>query len=178
MIRKIIFTLTLLIISLSSLVIAFDLSNFKETQKHPYQGGLGQVRSSSEFVVNSDICGGSGTVYDTMSELCWERDGSTYKTWANAKTDCENLVIGTNSNWVLPQKAELMTLLYHNGIQTTYSRLNSIGFSNIKNSYYWSITPYALNPTSYAYVVGFSYGHSGYGSLTSSYYVLCVSRNS
>ena len=174
--------LILMIIVLSGLVYSYDetktfIENFRETQTHSYQGGTGQIRSSDEFVV--DGCG-SGTVYDKLWDLCWEKDGSTKQTWDyatdNSNSDtCDNLNLGDyNSGWRLPTVKELMTLLYHNGQSATYSRLNSIGFQNIINSYYWSSEKYS---SSSAYVVDFYYGRSRSGVASDRFYVLCV-RNS
>ena len=178
--------LILMIIILSGLVYSYDETktfienfreNFRETQTHSYRGGTGQIRSADEFVV--DGCG-TGTVYDKLWDLCWEKDGSTKQTWDyatdNSNSDtCDNLNLGDySSGWRLPTVKELMTLLYHNGYGTTYSRLNSIGFQNIKNSDYWSSEKYS---SSRAYNVRFSYGASGFYDPSYGHYVLCV-RNS
>ena len=177
--RKYILLLAFLIISCMSLAYAFDIVTFSQTQTHNYNGGLGQIRSSSELEVDSSVCGGSGTIYDNLYDLCWQKSPttSTYN-HANAISYCEGLSLAGRVNWKLPEKNELLTLLYHNGASTTYSKLNSLGFSNIQNNYYWSNTLYAPNPTSNAYIVLFNYGRPGYNSLTYSNYVLCVSRNS
>ena len=168
--------LILLIITIVGIVYSYDLSksfieNFRETQTHSYQGGTGQIRSSDEFLI--DGCG-SGTVYDKLWDLCWEKDGSSYYNWNSAVSHCDSLTLGGSSDWRLPTVKELMTLLYHNGYGTTYSRLNSIGFQNIKNSYYWSSELYS---SSSAYLVLFNYGHSSHTGLSFSRYVLCI-RNS
>jgi hypothetical protein len=169
MVKKIMVSVVVLLSLTFGFIYAVELSSLMSQQNHFHEGGLGQKRLPVSFV--KDGCG-TGTIKDKDTNLCWEQKPSnTGKKHAIAKTYCENLVLGSNSNWRLPQKAELMTLLYHNGAGSTVSHLNSIGFSNIQNDRYWSNTKYLSNN---AYVVNFYVGLSSYRDLTGTRYVMCV----
>ncbi len=143
------------------------------TQKYPYEGGLGQERVGGEFIEDASECGGSGTMYDTITNLCWEKSPSTSSyEHSNAQSHCSG-VATAGGGWRLPEKAELMTLLYHDGTGSTETRLNSIGFSGIQNDYYWSNTLDAFS-SSFVYAVGFYHGYSSAGYVTHSLSALCV----
>ncbi|MFP4401717.1 MAG: DUF1566 domain-containing protein [Candidatus Nanoarchaeia archaeon] len=163
------------VILVSSLVYGFTFSQsaWHATQQHSYEGGLGQERVGGEFIEDASECGGSGTMYDTITNLCWEKSpGTSTHTHSNAQSHCSG-VATAGGGWRLPEKAELMTLLYHDGTGSTDTRLNSIGFSGIQDGYYWSNTLYALI-SSFAYPVGFGDGNSIAVDVTNSYYALCV----
>ena len=50
--------------------------------------------------------------YDSKSGLTWQRKASNKKfTWAGAKRYCSELVLGDHSDWRLPDKQELETLI-------------------------------------------------------------------
>ena len=143
------------------------------TQTFSFEGGLGQERVSGEFEVDASICGGAGTMYDTITNFCWERSPSTnFFNNAQAISRCDSLSTA-GGEWRLPERSELMTLLFHNGDFQTASRLNSIGFSDIQNGFYWSntITPWS---GSRAFRVDFSLGRSEEDGVTLSSHVLCV----
>ena len=123
------------------------------------------------YIVNTD------TIEDTILGLTWQRNPptGTYN-HANAKSYCENLNLDGKTNWKLPTLVELeMSLVDTSQSSSPYIVGGTSYFPTIQNSYYWTDTYYS---TSYAYIVGFNGGRSYSGSLTSSYYVLCVSRNS
>lgn len=142
------------------------------TQSFSYEGGTGQERVSGEFQVDASQCGGAGTMYDTIANLCWERNPSTSTfTHAQAISRCESLEVNGEGGWRLPEKAELMTLLFHNGPFQTVSRLNSIGFSGIQNNRYWSNT---LRSSSNAFSFDFFGGHSLSHPVPGTLRVLCV----
>lgn len=165
-----------LFVLFSTLVYAsftFSQSAWQNTQNYDFEGGTGQERVTGEFTSNAANCGGAGTMYDTLTNLCWEQNPSTgIFTWSNAVTHCEDLTTA-GGGWRLPEKAELMTLLFHNGVSSTHTKLNSIGFSGIQNSWYWSNTRYSLDPST-AYIVHFGSGLSYHNFVTPSGHVLCV----
>jgi len=166
----------ILILFSSSLVYAsfvFSKTSWQNTQNFSYEGGTGQERLVNQFTQNSSVCGGAGTMYDNITNLCWTQNSSTAMNFTNATAYCQGLATA-GGNWRLPQKAELMTLLFHNGASTTYTKLNSIGFSQIQNNGYWTNTRYSPSPSTDAYRVDFDYSYSYAVGITSSHYVLCV----
>ncbi|MFP4402486.1 MAG: DUF1566 domain-containing protein, partial [Candidatus Nanoarchaeia archaeon] len=143
------------------------------TQQYSYFGGLGQERVGGEFIEDATKCGGSGTMYDTITNLCWEKNPSTSSyEYSEAQTHCSG-VATAGGGWRLPDKAELMTLLYHDGPDSTDTRLDSMGFNGIQNSNYWSNTLY-VSSSSDAYFVYFNDGGSFPSDVTDTSYALCV----
>ncbi len=126
---------------------------------------------------NADASGGSftdngdGTVSDNDTGLMWQKeDDNTKRVWNDAITYCDNLTLAGNTDWRLPSKKELISIVnygkFNPSINTTY-------FPNTDSSPYWSSTIYA-DDTSYAWSVHlygggvYGYGKSGDG------YVRCV----
>jgi iron(II)-dependent oxidoreductase len=55
---------------------------------------------------------GDGTVGDTQSKLVWQKeDSGDTKDWAGAKGYCQGLALGSKSDWRLPTRAEVLTLV-------------------------------------------------------------------
>jgi hypothetical protein len=126
----------------------------------------------NNFIV--DGCG-SGTVMDLGTNLCWQRDFSTAGTmsWGQAKTYCNALSLGGNSDWKLPSKQELISITDLSRSSPAIVGGNDNKFTNVLNSYYWSISTYGPTTTS-AWGVGFNDGRGNDGGKTGSYYVACV----
>jgi len=120
-------------------------------------------QSSNNFVDNSD-----GTISDTSTGLMWQKATApgTY-TWEQALSYCENLTLGGHSDWRLPNRNELQSIVdysrYNPAIDTTY-------FPGTVASVYWSSTTYAFNILD-AWIVYFDDGSVGYGSKTATSYV-------
>jgi hypothetical protein len=115
----------------------------------------GQSGSLGNLVINSD-----GTVTDTNTGLMWQQATApgTYN-WEQALTYCESLSLGGHSDWRLPNRNELQSIVDYSrhspAIDTTF-------FPNTASSRYWSSTtgPY---DTGYAWNVGFLNGFGGGG---------------
>jgi hypothetical protein len=102
---------------------------------------------------------GNGTVTDTYTGLMWQQETTdNTMTWEQALSYCENSTLAGYSDWRLPNKKELRSLLdysrYNPAINTTY-------FPDTVSSFYWSSTTYA-SYTNYAWGVNFSYGHDNH----------------
>ncbi|MBF0240819.1 MAG: DUF1566 domain-containing protein, partial [SAR324 cluster bacterium] len=114
---------------------------------------------------------GNGTITDNITGLVWQKedDNNTYS-WSSAGTYCDNLELGSQTDWRLPHVKELSTLVnagtYSPSINTTY-------FPNTNSSNYWSSSADA-GSTSYAWYVNFTSGHVGNNSKADSGYVRCV----
>jgi len=98
----------------------------------------------------------NGTITDTSTGLMWEKStGLTTYTWAQAMAYCENLTLGGQSDWRLPTRNELQSIVDYNN----YNPSISISFfPDTVASVYWSSTPLAYN-TSSAWIVNFNYGY-------------------
>lgn len=140
-----------------------------DTQAGSKEGNEEETGTGTSFSDNGD-----GTVTDNVTGLIWEQktvdNKDTTYTWVDAGSYCENLSLGSYSDWRLPDVKELQTIVdygkYKPAIDETY-------FPNTASSGYWSSTTYAGNSDS-AWGVGFYGGHVlAYGKSGNSY-VHCV----
>lgn len=113
----------------------------------------------------------NGTVRDDNTSLEWQRtDDGTLRTWDEAVTYCDNLELGTFTDWRVPKLKELASI-------TLYDRSNpSIEtgtFPETKASPYWtasSSSSFDENP----WIVSFADGSLGRAKKSSLHYVRCV----
>ena len=116
---------------------------------------------------------GNGIVRDNITGLEWQKVAPTGTyTWANAVTYCDNLVLGSKSDWRLPTIKELSTLV-DRSIPSPGPTISTIFFPGTVAAGYWSSTTYAYGTTS-AWAVHFSSGSVRYSGKTSSTYVRAV----
>ena len=120
---------------------------------------------------NNFVDNGDGTITDTSTGLMWEKSaGLTTSTWVQAKAYCDNLTLGGQSDWRLPTRNELQTIvdytLYDLSIDTTF-------FPSTVASYYWSSTVFATGKDS-VWIVGFDGGFVDEDIITSTFYARAV----
>jgi len=117
----------------------------------------------------------SGVVTDSATSLQWQDDYSDNAgniknaTWTAAIDYCEALTLGGHTDWKLPNKKELLSIVDY----ATYSLAMSSVFQNTSSSNYWSSTTDA-NDTSDAWLVHFYYGDTNGYDKTNTNYVRCV----
>ena len=125
----------------------------------------------SDYTINTPLYSDNtnSTITDNVTTLVWQQaDGGTM-TWAAAITYCADLVLGGQTDWRLPNRIELVSLIDHGNAIT----INDI-FPTPFASFYWSSTPYA-DDTTYAWELYFGYGFLGNGLKTkSTNYARCV----
>lgn len=113
----------------------------------------------------------SNTVTDNATQLQWQDDlnVSTIKTWQGAIDHCEALTLDGQSDWRLPNKNELYSI-----VDRTVSTpaINPV-FENIESSLYWSSTTYRFDPVD-AWYIGFTFGLDGNADKIGGFYVRCV----
>ena len=123
----------------------------------------------------------NGTITDNQTGLMWlknanEAGAMTWKnaneagamTWKNAMLWTKHLTYGQHSDWRLPTRFELESLL-------DYSQFNPAlpqghPFINVQSSYYWSSSTCAGH-TLYAWYVYMFYGNVNYNGKSNVYYV-------
>jgi len=125
-----------------------------------------QSKSIDHLVVNND-----GTITDIDTGLMWQVQVSDIKkNWKDALSYCENLVYAEYSDWRLPDREELRSIV-------NYSNKNPAIFEQFNDTmleYYWSSTTNA-NYASSAWGIDFKYGDDSYSRHKSSeYYVRAV----
>ncbi len=80
---------------------------------------------------------------DTVTGLMWEqktddggsRDKDNTYTWKDALAYCENLVLGSFSDWRLPNPKELERLV---DLSTSNPAIDTASFPNTANGFYWT----------------------------------------
>ncbi len=116
----------------------------------------------------------SNTVTDTYRNNMWQRkDDSVLRTWADAKSYCENLSLDGYTDWRLPSASELQTIIDY----ATYSPSLSTEVFNVTSLpiRFWSATGnvrYAAG--TYAMYIDPQYSSTSIASVASKGYVLCV----
>lgn len=204
--KKIIFGLAIffvLVVSISTFAYYTNIGRWLDQQRNNDGfGGEGQIRLAVDFI--EDGCG-IDTMLDTVTGLCWTKNlniangtrqwaldnsypeptwtGTGYS-WPSGRSEtdypafneCNQLSIGGNSDWRLPTRAELLTLIHEIGPSgTTCTTLTNFGFENCQTMY-WSSNQRGSSP-SLAFGVLLNAGVS-YGLVKSvSFYVACVRRN-
>ncbi|MBO7126506.1 DUF1566 domain-containing protein [bacterium] len=103
---------------------------------------------SSDFTTSSD----GKTVTDSRTGLMWQKEYVIDKTWKWALQYCEDLTYAGYSDWRLPNKNELASLVNYEKSDSPYSY-----FPDIPNTWLWSSSTYVGN-TGLAWVVAFSDG--------------------
>ena len=123
---------------------------------------------SSNFFVDN----GNGTVTDTSTGLMWQQATAGATNWNAAINYCEGLVLGGHSDWRLPNRNELQSLVDYS---TYIPAIDATAFPNTTYSLYWSSTTLDLYSGS-AWGVEFDDGDVAYNSklLDFLYYVRAV----
>jgi len=112
------------------------------------------------------------TVTDTETNLMWQDDsaaGSVQKTWEGAIAHCEDLTLGGYSDWRLPSRKELLSIVDY----STYDPAISSVFQNVTSLSYWSSTSWSKDPIG-GLIVEFSDGESMSSNKENDEYVRCV----
>jgi len=109
------------------------------------------------------------TVLDQHTGLVWiESDVDIQRTWQGAVSYCNELVFAGQTDWRLPTKFELESIVDYG---RSFPALNKV--FTCQHSFYWSATPHLHNP-SYAWSVFCPDGADHWVDKTNNYYVRCV----
>lgn len=146
----------------------------KTGQTYPYyMGDDGELEKGISWPSPRFLDNGNDTVTDNLTGLIWERSPSrTARTWDDAVAYANDLTIDEYSDWRLPNKNELRSLINY-GRGNIANWLGQQGFSNVQDNIYWSSTTYAPG-TGNAWVVNMEMGHVVYYDKISSHYVWAV----
>jgi hypothetical protein len=91
-------------------------------------------------------------VTDNLTGLMWVGAPSAVPdTWANALTSANGLTLCGFSDWRLPNRKELRSLVNY-GLANNAIALNALGFSSVQADFYWSSSSY-VNSADNAWVV-------------------------
>jgi len=114
---------------------------------------------------------GDGTVTDTSTGLMWQQAGSSNgMTWEQALAYCEELNLGGHTDWRLPAKKVLRSLVDFSRYDPS---INTVYFPDTISSFYWSSTTDAFI-TDLAWGVYFYVGDDAFNSKLDYGYVRAV----
>ena len=120
--------------------------------------------ASADLVDNGD-----GTITDTDTWLMWQQeDDNIARMYELAITYCENVNFSTYSDWRLPNKKELLSIIDNSQLDPA---VDSTAFPNTDSSHYWSST---TATSLQAWSVDFTSGNVIYYDRANSRYVRCV----
>jgi len=109
----------------------------------------------------------SVVVTDSATGLMWQKEYAENKKWQEALKYCEDLAYAGYSDWRLPNKNELASLVNYEKSTAPYS-----DFPDMPSKYFWSSSTYTRN-TGYAWGMDLNYGMSS-STKTDKNYVRCV----
>ena len=99
------------------------------------------VRSEKSETFDTLIINGDDTVTDPNTGLMWQQsDDGIPRNWKDALGYCENLSLGAQGDWRLPNSKELVSI---SGLSRFSSAIGTTYFPEIKSSCYWSSTTYS-----------------------------------
>ncbi|MFZ2198777.1 MAG: DUF1566 domain-containing protein [Thermodesulfovibrionales bacterium] len=115
---------------------------------------------------------GDGTVTDNNTGLVWQKqDDGTKRTWDEANTYCDNLVLGGASDWRVPTKEELIGIVDYS--VNVHPAINSAYFPDTSRDHYWSSSTHTYF-TNEAWFAQFYSGYVDGESKTTGNYVRCA----
>lgn len=116
---------------------------------------------------------GNGIIYDNTNKLLWVKDGNYFKkelNWKQAGQACEKLTLAGLSEWRLPNREELKSII---DPARTKPTIDTTFFPNTKTNLYWSSTTDA-GGSSNAWGVNFDDGGVNRYDKPNDFYVRCV----
>lgn len=126
--------------------------------------------AASAWALGPYVDNGDQTVTDQATGLMWDQRETSTKTWVSALAYCEGLDHAGHTDWRLPNRNELESLVD----DTKYSpAIDTTAFPNAKSYAYQSSTTITSNATA-ARLVHFGAGSVGGQLKTYNYYVRCV----
>lgn len=115
----------------------------------------GEVQAGVEWPDPRFTDNGDGTVTDHLTKLMWQQDADAIgqQKWADALSASNSLTLADYHDWRLPNAFELESLV-HPGKADLAGWLNSKGFTNFSNAYwYWASTSWAHTTSRQWYLV-------------------------
>lgn len=115
-----------------------------------------------------------GVVLDQVTGLVWQAavPPSTH-TWDGAKAYCANLELGGFTDWRVPSRIELISIVDYT-IAKPGPVVAAVAFPNTPNTVFWTASPVALYGSSRAWYVEFDNGFAFTEATSAEYNVRCV----
>ena len=119
-------------------------------------------------VFTSQMISDSVVVIDSTTGLMWDKEYVTDKTWQQTLKYCEDLSYAGYTDWRLPNKNELASLLNNDESSALHS-----DFPDMPSNAFWSSST-AVSNIDYAWFVRFDWGGVGHAYKTHTASVRCV----
>jgi hypothetical protein len=160
----------------NSNLLSFNLAKSNSLQVRCVSG------SSSSLLSFTD--NGDSTITQTSTGLLWQKctAGQTSNTcsgtattylWSNAVSYCENLSLGNRTDWRMPNKNELLSIIDYT--KNSIPRINLTYFPNSQNTLYFTSTTFVLESGDRIYWSSLDTGDFGVGYKASgNAYIRCV----
>lgn len=122
---------------------------------------------------NYTVDAANGTVLDNVTKLMWQRavDPGSF-VWAGAYFYCDDLVYGGYSDWRLPTRIELISLVDFTK-PSPGPTIDTTAFPNTPGGTFWAFSPVATLPSTF-WAVDFSKGQTNGIGDSSMVWVRCV----
>ncbi|MEI6061291.1 MAG: DUF1566 domain-containing protein, partial [Bacteroidota bacterium] len=113
-------------------LIPFRLPDTGETGSYTLTRG-----EDADIIINppSYTDNGDGTITDNITSLMWQKTDAGEMTFENAASYCNNLVLGSHSDWRLPTAEELFSIQNFGHLNPA---LNTVYFPLTAAEYWWS----------------------------------------
>jgi hypothetical protein len=111
-------------------------------------------------------------VTDNLTHLLWQKAvGDTALTFAEAEQACADLTLGGRSDWRLPSRIELVSLVDFTGLRV--GNVDDVAFPDAPAAPIWSCSSGPSNPL-LAWIVDFLHGATGWSEKLERHLVRCV----
>jgi hypothetical protein len=132
------------------------------------------VYGDTENITSRFVDNGDSTITDVISGLIWQKDSSDNGSWEEAISYCENLTLGSQSNWRIPNVKELESIVDYTKKSPS---IDATFFLNTPSTTLtWASTTHA-NGTVEAWGVLFSFGTCQISNKSSNHRIRCVRSN-
>jgi hypothetical protein len=117
-----------------------------------------------------------GIATDSVTGLHWQADQSAVAlTWTMAASYCTGLRVGGFTDWRLPTRVELASLVDYGADTSKGPAIDKAAFPLTQvTSYYWTASVFPGTPTTLAWFVDFRNGYVQWQTLGTAAYVRCV----
>ncbi len=127
---------------------------------------MAEVLIAKDYVDNGD-----GTITDNKTKLTWQQSSHKKMRWEIGKVFCQKLKLAGYSNWRMPSKIELLSLVERSMFNPSIDRKF---FPTAKAESYWSGSEGTISAGSAAWLVDFGFGATHFFNRSNKYAVRCV----
>jgi len=118
------------------------------------------------------------TVSDSSTLLQWQDNSdanTTKKKWTEAIDYCEGIAIDTYTDWRLPNKNELLSIIDYDSNSSSFPFKENEFNNTISSAHYWTSTTFSINVNE-AWAISFEDGSTIGADKQQENYIRCVRR--